>query len=856
MLGGEDRDPLNVGVSPWHPARRIRGRCSTNEKQPMKPNLSGPLILGIGMLGLAAGCQPIREATHDGSVEKPTPAQTVLVENGRAGATIVLAEHPTVTAVLAAEEINAHLEQISGARLPIVSDREQVNAARVLIGESAATRALGLKAADFRYDEHLTRVAKDTVILMGAEHEHERMSTAPGKFGQAWNCTDTSGSFDVFEDRFPGTQGTLELWFSIPEHDSNAVFKGSHNTFLSVVSPGGSLHLQAKEFGKQLAVWCGSSNHNKPIPLTPGWHHLMVTWDIASELCAVYLDGAAAGSFTYDTAISPNACLQFGNRISPFWWQSLPRIPSAAMFDEVRISDCLREPAHWTEKPVADTHTVRHLDFEQPSPAMNMYDCNLVNDRPTLHAAYEFLETSLNVRWYHPGDIGLSCKPSKTVACAPMDIRRSPHCKYRFLKMYGSEALKGSEFRVWLRRMRMEEGDRSYIALEHTFTFQAQNLRPDQREIGTEEYVTWHNQLVAEGKKAEIPAMWGLRLNGDGTLNSQNGNPCYSKQELVDKTISIARAFLDGKRQEHGLHGWGAMFGNSISLGANDCMIQCQCARCKSQYTFTPKTLEAMKYMTGGGTASDLIFGFYIKIAEALLKSHPDARVNVMAYLDYAYPPQKITTLPRNMRVTVCLYPFESWNPGATQNDRAIWREWIERFPEVQKAVVLYLDDTPPPPFPYMNVHYWLTNMRWYLNTGADSFLMYRNPAWLMPETYILARMADDPAVDENALLDEYFVHYWGAAAGPIRNIFALFEGIQNNPANFPADAFKPLTQKNFDKFGDGKILHEHLLTGERLARITAWMEEAERLAVAPEEKRRVEWFRKTILKPVLDRNR
>lgn len=332
--------------------------------------------------------------------------------------------------------------------------------------------------------------------------------------------------------------------------------------------------------------------------------------------------------------------------------------------------------------------------------------------------------------------------------------------------------------------------------------------------------------------------MWGLKLNSNGTLSSENGNPCYSKEELINKTISTARAFLDGKGQGHGFIGWGAMFGNSISLGANDCMIQCQCEQCKPQYNLTPKMLEPMQYMTGGGTASDLMFGFYVKIAEALLKSHPDARVNVMSYLDYAYPPQKITKLPRNMRVTVCLYPYESWNPGATKNDRAIWQEWIERFPEVPKTVVLYLDDTPPPPFPYMNVHYWLANMRWYLNTGADAFYMYRNPARLMPETYLLARMAYDPAVDENALLKEYFAHYWGAAAVPIQNIFGLFESIQNNPDNFPPEAFKPLTQKNFGKFRDGEILYEYLITGERLAKITAWLKEAKGLAVDPAEKK------------------
>jgi hypothetical protein len=476
---------------------------------------------------------------------------------------------------------------------------------------------------------------------------------------------------------------------------------------------------------------------------------------------------------------------------------------------------------------------------------------------------YEFLENALNVRWYGPGDIGLSYKQSKTVTCPTIDIRRAPRCKSRRMLFYGRMDKKGSEFRVWQRRLKLDEGDMSYIMFGHTTLFAQAfaSLRPDQLEIGTEEYLQWHKQMVKEGKRAEIPAVWGLKLNSNGTFFGNHSlfrqHPCFSKEELIKTTISTAKSFLDGKGQGHGFTGWGVMHGNSIALNPSDQLIQCQCEQCKPQYDLTPKMLEAMKYVAGGGTASDLIFGFYNKIAEALLKSHPEARVNVMAYLDHAYPPQKITKLPRNMRVSVALYPYESWNPGATQNDRAIWREWIERFPEVPKGVVLYLDNTPPPPFPYMNVHYWLANMRWYLNTGADSFAMYRNPAQLMPETYILARMADDPAVDENALLKEYFDHYWGAAAGPIQNVFGLFESIQNNPDNFPAEAFKPLTQENFPRFGgDGKILYERLLTGERVAKITEWLEEARRLAVDPAEKKRVEWFENTILEPVLDGKR
>ena len=81
----------------------------------------------------------------------------VLVQEGRPAASIVVSEEATRAAQFAAYELQYHVERITGARLPITTDREPGPGARILVGESRATWALDLKPGDLRSQEYLVR---------------------------------------------------------------------------------------------------------------------------------------------------------------------------------------------------------------------------------------------------------------------------------------------------------------------------------------------------------------------------------------------------------------------------------------------------------------------------------------------------------------------------------------------------------------------------------------------------------------------------------------------------------------------------------------------------------------------------
>ncbi len=95
--------------------------------------------------------------------------QLELVKDGQAAATIVIAEKPTISAKLAAIELQYHIRKMTGATLPIKTDVANISGHRILVGESKATRALGINAADFKATEYMIKFLPDTLVLIGLD---------------------------------------------------------------------------------------------------------------------------------------------------------------------------------------------------------------------------------------------------------------------------------------------------------------------------------------------------------------------------------------------------------------------------------------------------------------------------------------------------------------------------------------------------------------------------------------------------------------------------------------------------------------------------------------------------------------
>lgn len=116
-----------------------------------------------------------------------------LVDDGKAVGVIIVAEKPTISAKLAARELQHHIEKITGALLEIKPDSEVANVkgVRILVGESEATRKRGLKNENFQTQEYLIHIKGDTIILMGRDWRDTLANRAEKGRGIQYSLGDT-----------------------------------------------------------------------------------------------------------------------------------------------------------------------------------------------------------------------------------------------------------------------------------------------------------------------------------------------------------------------------------------------------------------------------------------------------------------------------------------------------------------------------------------------------------------------------------------------------------------------------------------------------------------------------------------
>ena len=108
-------------------------------------------------------------------------------------------------------------------------------------------------------------------------------------------------------------------------------------------------------------------------------------------------------------------------------------------------------------------------------------------------------------------------------------------------------------------------------------------------------------------------------------------------------------------------------------------------------------------------------------------------------------------------------------------------------------------------------------------------------------EAYVTYRLMDDPSLNLDTLLDEYFTRQYGPAAGPMRKFYETVEQAYGDPANYP------------EAIATGKIEGHHHQTEEvawgylgnakRMETLGKLMEEAKAAAQTAEQKQRVALF-------------
>ncbi|HQE82957.1 MAG TPA: DUF4838 domain-containing protein [Candidatus Hydrogenedentes bacterium] len=219
------------------------------------------------LLHFCSGCA---EFGHESAGPTDKPAFT-LARDGQPACTIVVSEHATPAARLAALELQYHVLKITSAELSIRPDTDPVTGPRVLVGDSSATRAMGLKSTDFAPQEYLIAFRPETVILIGRDWEDTDANRR--EFGRPMSCgntlADTRHRIDYWktvglperstgEIELPGVyadQGTCYATYDFIERFCNVRWYGPSET--SMVFPSQkTLTVQGVDIRRSPALKC------------------------------------------------------------------------------------------------------------------------------------------------------------------------------------------------------------------------------------------------------------------------------------------------------------------------------------------------------------------------------------------------------------------------------------------------------------------------------------------------------------------------------------------------------------------------------------------------------------------------
>ena len=401
----------------------------------------------------------------------------------------------------------------------------------------------------------------------------------------------------------------------------------------------------------------------------------------------------------------------------------------------------------------------------------------------TLFGVYEFLERHVGVRFYFPGDMGTVIPRVGPVKVPAGRAVKSPAWAVRSVYMAGDglwpgEVNDGVSRRApkalnWL-RLRLESQSVPCCHGLNNFQFSDRfhETHPEWFALVTDPVTGKPRRYSGVGAKGEL----------------QTGHLCYSNDEMWDQVYRDICAYFDGKDPSAlGIKrvwnsrpdGWGPNFkGNYVDVMQQDAMKKCECEKCKAAYD------ESRGIR---GYASDLIWSKTSALAKRLADGGYPAILTQSTYVWSPYYELPTCSLASNMVIQVAQGgPWSMGNPDVLSNEVERLSAWADK---VGHKVFTWTYPTKlnspqnsfefgivglPNIAPHAWADYYRLTSKWSMGSFAETeceraMLNYLN-------YYVFAKLAWDPDLNLEALLDEHYRLMFGAGAGEMKRAFEIFE--------------------------------------------------------------------------------
>lgn len=362
--------------------------------------------------------------------------------------------------------------------------------------------------------------------------------------------------------------------------------------------------------------------------------------------------------------------------------------------------------------------------------------------RGTCNAVYEFLETFVGVRWYWTDRLGEIVPRSTRVAVpANLVIKQAPRFDYRVLA-YGP---RGSRKGDWARHNRLGAAHTVYHG--HAL----HKIVPV--------------DVWARRGHPEYAAMRAGTRRTRAARGSSGGHVCTGNPDVIRIVAESAESFFAGHPEQ-----------TMYSIAPPDGSGVCTCELCTRYDVPGYKVPDGLH--KGWPVITDRMLHFYNSVAEIVARDYPDRRLGGTIYMDYLYPPRRVTHV--HPMVTLVVAPNRALNAG---NDatfsflRELYTRWGKFHDPVYAYDTFFLSRRTfglPTPLGHRAAE--LIGV--FDDAGIDGAYLYIGPTWetLGAEPYLLARLLWDPGCDVDAIEREYYGLLYQSAAGAVRSYFETAE--------------------------------------------------------------------------------
>jgi hypothetical protein len=433
---------------------------------------------------------------------------------------------------------------------------------------------------------------------------------------------------------------------------------------------------------------------------------------------------------------------------------------------------------------------------------------SLWDEQGTMYAVYDFLQRYCNVRWLNPTETGTDCPQTKTLTVSGSELRRKPFFRYRFAAYPSSESYDaytglwpaGTEgFKQWetaaypaLHQQFPEPGRYNLAKRGRVQLFRYRMREGGEKCIGNHSLYGYYKRFWE--KDPSSPDVF-VEKCADWFAQGYAGTPpqmCYTSPGLIRQVAQDARDYFDGK----GINPWSLqpvkdrndVWGEDFfCVEPMDNSQFCRCSRCQALLT----QQRGFDPFFSNGRHSDYFFNFVNEVAKELGKTHPEKRIVTLAYMSHAQHPKRVKLEP-NVVVQFCFACNRlNYDRASYEHEVALLNEWAAK--EKGRPLYLWLYYTFPVEianngqfhcFPGFFARAVGEQFKLFAKCGIRG--MFHCGYGQEVEAYLTYRLMDDPSLNTDKLLDEYFQRLYGPAADAMERLYIAIERTYSNPANYP----------------------------------------------------------------------